>query len=92
MKTPDDTGFYCYRAIEALRQYCIVRYRLDPEKKSEQWAKVREIAGCQEETLREIKTAADPVRHGAIVGITSADREAMFTKTWDVVDVFIKKA
>ena len=90
MKTPDDTGFYCYRAIEALRQYCIVRYNLDSEKKSEQWLKVREIAGCEEKILRDIKSAADPVRHGAIVPVTSADREALFIKTWDVVDGFIK--
>jgi hypothetical protein len=92
MKTPDDTGFYCYRAIEALRQYCIVRYKLDPEKKSDQWSKVREVAGCDEQTLRDIKGAADPVRHGGIVGVTSADREMLFTKTWDVVDGFIKNA
>jgi hypothetical protein len=92
MKTPDDTGFYCYGAIEALRQYCIVRYKLDPEKKREQWSKVREIAGCEEQILREIKTAADPVRHEAIVSISSADREVLFTKTWDVVDGFIDNA
>ncbi len=92
MKTPDDTGFYCYRAVEALRQYCIVRYSLNPENRSEQWRKVREIAGCEEQILRDIKAAADPVRHGAIVGVASADREAIFTKTWDVVDGFIKNA
>jgi hypothetical protein len=92
MKTPDDTGFYCYRAIEALRQYCIVRYKLDPEKTSDQWSKVRVVSGCDEQTLRDIKAAADPVRHGAIVGITSSDRETLFTKTWDVVDGFLKNA
>lgn len=90
MKSPEDTGFYCYRAIEALRQYCIVRYKLDPEKKSEQWKKLREIAECTEETLLEIKNSADPARHAAIVGITDADRVTLFTKTWDVVDAFIK--
>ncbi len=92
MKIPDDTGFYCYRAIEALRQYCIVRYKLDPDRKSDQWSKVREVAGCGEDTLLHIKAAADPVRHGAIVPITDGDRQALFTKTWDVVDGFLKNA
>lgn len=92
MKTPDDTGFYCYRAIEALRQYCIVRFGLDPEKKSEQWSKIRQVARCDEQTLLDIKAAADPVRHGAILGLTSAQRETLFTKTWDVVDGFLKGA
>ena len=94
MKTPDDTGFYCYRAIEALREYSIVRHKLDPDpkKRAEQWSKVREIVGCDEKTLLEIKAAADPIRHGAIVPITDADRQALFTKTWDIVDAFIKNA
>ena len=45
-----------------------------------------------EKTLLDIKVAADPSRHGAIVPITDADRQALFTKTWDIVDAVIKNA
>ena len=92
MKNADDTGFYCYRAIESLRQHCILKYKIDPEKKAEQWQKVRELAKCDEATLREIKTAADPLRHGDVLNITSSDRANLFMKTWDVVDGYLKNA
>lgn len=90
MKNPDDTGFYCYRAIESLRQHCIMKHNIDPENKAKQWQKVRELAKCDEATLREIKAMADPTRHGDVVKITSDDRVRLFTKTWDVVDGYIK--
>lgn len=90
MKAPDDTGFYCYRAIESLRQHCILKFNLSPENKAEQWQKLREIAKCDEAAIREIKLAADPVRHGNIGPVTSQDRERLFTKTWDIVDNYIQ--
>ncbi|WP_201296962.1 hypothetical protein [Billgrantia tianxiuensis] len=68
MKHADDTGFYCYRAIESLRHHCAATHGLSTAKKPRQWEKFREIAGCSEETLREIKRAADPLRHGGVVG------------------------
>jgi len=92
MKNAEDTGFYCYRAIESLRQHCILKYQIDPEKKAEQWQKVRELAKCDEATLREIKAAADPLRHGDLVNVTSCDRAKLFIKTWDVVDGYLKNA
>jgi hypothetical protein len=55
MKNSDDTGFYCYRAIESLRQHCIIKFNLNPENKSMQWKKLREIAQCDEDTIRSIK-------------------------------------
>jgi hypothetical protein len=89
MKNPDDTGFYCYRAVESLRQHCASKYNVAPEKKAEQWEKLRELAKCDEATLREIKATADPVRHGDVVRVTSDDRVRLLTKTWDVVDAYI---
>lgn len=90
MKSPDDTGFYCYRAIESLRQHCILKFSLPPGNKSEQWQKLRELAGCDEPTIRDIKSAADPVRHGNVLPITSPYRESLFMKTWDVVDGYLQ--
>lgn len=92
MKHADDTGFYCYRAIEALRHHCAVVHSIAHESKAAQWQKFREIARCKEETLREIKAAADPVRHGDVVGSTAADRQRLFTITWDTVDSYIANA
>ena len=92
MKSPDDTGFYCYRAIESLRQHCIIKFKLNPENKSMQWKKLRDTAQCDENTIRSIKESADPVRHGDVMSITSEDRKTLFLKTWDIVDSCIENA
>jgi hypothetical protein len=89
MKNADDTGFYCYRAIESLRQHCIVKFGLNPAKKPVQWAKVRELSGCSEEIIREIKAAADASRHGEVPKVTSDQRQRLFLITWNVVDGYL---
>jgi len=90
MKNADDTGFYCYRAIESLRQHCSIKFKLNPENKSIQWKKLREIVQCDEDTIRLIKKAADPLRHGDVMSITSEDRKTLFLTTWDIVDGYIQ--
>jgi len=89
MKHADDTGFYCYRAIESLRHHCAARNGLSGAEKSRQWEKFREVAGCSEETLRTIKEAADPLRHGEASASNAGDRTTMFTNTWDVVGGYL---
>jgi hypothetical protein len=90
MKHADDTGFYCYRAIESLRHHCAAVHGMATADKSKQWEKFRVVSGCDEKTLRDIKAAADPVRHGEFAGPTNSDRAKLFTSTWDVVDGYIK--
>lgn len=90
MKHADDTGFYCYRAIESLRHHCAAIHGLTSSEKSTQWDKFREVAVCDEKALRAIKQAADPLRHGETAGITSDDRAALFVKTWGVVDGYLQ--
>ena len=45
MKHADDTGFYCYRAIESLRHHCAAVHGISAAAKPEQWAKFREVSG-----------------------------------------------
>ena len=92
MKYPDDTGFYCYRAIESLRHHCSSVHGLVDAEKSRQWAKFREIAGCSEESIRIIKNAADPLRHGEVIGVTADKRAELFQITWDIVDAYLQGA
>jgi len=89
MKNADDTGFYCYRAIESLRHHCAAVHGLTAADKFRQWEKFREVAGCDEPTLRSIKASADPVRHGEAPGVRSEDREKLFASTWDVVGGYL---
>jgi len=90
MKNADDTGFYCYRAVESLRHHCAARHGLAQSDKATQWQKFREVSGASEETLRAIKAAADPLRHGESTSTTSGDRARLFTLTWDVVEGYLR--
>jgi hypothetical protein len=89
MRHADDTGFYCYRAIESLCHHCAVVHGLSTGKKDKKWQKFREISGCSEQTIRAINAAANPIRHGEVLGITSDEREKLFNMTWDVVDGYL---
>jgi len=37
-----------------------------------------------------IKDAADPLRHGDIVGVTGKEREKLLIATWEIVDSYLK--
>lgn len=89
MKNAEDTGFYCYRAIESLRHHCASLNGLKEASKAQQWHKLRAISGIPEESIRTLKLAADPLRHGESVGITSAGRAELFNTTWSVVDAYL---
>lgn len=90
MKHADDTAFYCYRAIESLRHHCAAAHNISNASKTAQWEQFRQVAGCTEEVLRQIKVAADPLRHGEALGSSSEDRAKLFLATWGVVDGYLR--
>ena len=90
MRNADDTGFYCYRAIESLRQHCIVKFGLDPTNKRDQWSKFRDVAACSEDVLRQLEESARASRHGEVVSISSDQRKNLFLLAWEVVDGYLK--
>jgi hypothetical protein len=89
MKHADDTGFYCYRAIESLRHHCASLHGLSAADRSKQWKKFREFAGIEESTLLAIKSAADPLRHGNVSAVSSEDRAKLFSSTWAIVGAYL---
>ncbi len=89
MKHPNDTAFYCYRAIESLRHHCAAVHGLMDSDKSKQWIKFRGLSGCSKETIDFIKAAADPLRHGEVCAISSEGRRRIFEMTWGAVDGYL---
>ena len=89
MKEADDTAFYCYRAIESLRNHCATTSGLMDAEWSAQWDRFRGIAGCEESTLRNIKDAADPVRHGHPTALDGPSRQCLLVNTWGVVRGYV---
>lgn len=95
LKHADDTGFYCYRAIESLRyHWAAVRSENNNAKKEDkaaQWIALREVTGVDEATTRIIKQAADPLRHGELGADTVIGRDDLLKLTWKIVDAYISK-
>ncbi len=90
MKDADDTGFYCYRAIESLRHHCSNSHNISKEKKSVQWDKFRKISKTSLEDINKIKISANSLRHGEPVHIASDQRAVILLDTWAIVDNYLK--
>lgn len=84
IKRPDDTAFYCFRAIESLRQ----SFGADlPEK--EQWAAMARAVGSGKGEMTPLREHAFPARHGVPPPLSDADRQQHFLYTWSVVEKYI---
>jgi len=85
-----DTAFFCYRAIESLRQfYVVVRGAKD---KAESWELLRTELNVSKSDIDEIKRLADPVRHGENIFISDSERANALVKSWDIVKRFVDSA
>jgi hypothetical protein len=77
IRSPKDTGFFCYRAIESLRQFFVVELNA-PDKQS--WEVLRTALQIDRPTIDYVKTFADSARHGAGAAISDGERAEVFKK------------
>ena len=89
MKHADDTAFYCYRAIETLRQHCAERNEITSKPDARQWEVFRQFSGVKKDDILAIKRKADPLRHGKHLGVSGKEREVLFNQTWDIVENYL---
>jgi hypothetical protein len=89
MRYLDDTPFYCYRALESIKQYFGKKFNLPNDKDKEQWKKFADAIGGKKDDLDVIRKLAFPARHGVPEPISDQQRVEIFMKTWNVVERFI---
>jgi hypothetical protein len=92
IKSPRDTGFFCYRAIESLRNCCAVRNGVPPEDRDEAWTLFRDTYSIARNEIMQIKNFSDAPRHGnwqGAISMSDKDRADILTKTWEMVLKFI---
>jgi hypothetical protein len=85
IRSPFDTGFFCYRAVECLRQY-FVEQGYSGDKAS--WDRLRDVLRVDKAWIMEIKKHSDAPRHGKIADVSGNDRVSMMKLAWKVVDRF----
>ena len=91
IKSPKDTGFFCYRAVESLKNCVAARNGGSPDKAAE-WEMFRSAYAIDKDQILDIKAFADPVRHGNVAHkwqVTDGDRSRLFTTAWRIVNQFI---
>jgi hypothetical protein len=91
IKSPKDTGFFCYRAVESLMNCVVARNGVSLDK-AEGWELFRASYSIDREQVMAIKTFADPVRHGnlsQLYQVSDQDRSRLFTSAWQIVNRFI---
>jgi len=79
IRSPKDTGFFCYRGIESLRQYFLKESGAKND--GESWIKLRDKLNIDREHIEYIKQYADPVRHGDAIFVSDEDRGKILTIT-----------
>lgn len=87
IKRLDDTAFYCFRAIESLRQSFGLEQGLTDEK--QQWAAMTAATGKTKDDVEPLRSHAFPGRHGVPRPLSDDERKRLFLITWDVVESYI---
>lgn len=80
-----ETGFYCYRAIESIRQ----DFHSEERSTAQSWQVMRNTLNIDRDDITYIKQFADPRRHGDFRDISGQSRVEMLLLTRDMVLKFI---
>jgi len=88
MRNPVGTGFFCYRAIEAMMQ----SMKADPTDKDDDpaWAELRRRLQIDRSAIDAIKAHADYPRHGKVSSISDADRAMVFRLTDKIIARYLE--
>ena len=84
---PDDTPFYCFRALESPKQ-CF-GYATGAATDREQWEDMAKVIGGKRDDVEPIRKLAFPARHGGPEPVTDQIRKNTFLTTWDIVEKYV---
>ncbi|HKN71849.1 MAG TPA: hypothetical protein VJX30_12505 [Terriglobales bacterium] len=86
MTSPVTTGFYCYRAIEAMMQ----SMRTTDQKPDDSWQAFRAGLRISRATILSVKNHADAPRHGKPSFLTSDERADIFNITDEIIRRYLE--
>jgi hypothetical protein len=86
IRSPVDTGFFCFRAIESIRQYFVKAE--DGKETAPSWERLRTTLRIDRSYFAKVQTFAEPQRHGETPYTSGEDRIDLMRHAWQVVDRF----
>ncbi|WP_312217269.1 hypothetical protein [Pantoea vagans] len=89
LRSADDAVFFCYRAIESLRNHNSVLYSITNKKDLHHWESFKSNSGCTRQEIDEVKRYADDLRHGKPVAITADEVKHILFTTWGIVRKYL---
>ena len=93
VRSPKLTAFFCYRAIESLRQcYLGPDERDDEAERRDSWKRMRNELRIDRSWISQIQEASTVERHGGHKEMSGEQRVDLMLHTWKVVDRFIMSA
>ncbi len=86
MRIPLGTGFFCYRAIEAMMQSMKIR---EDEDDAKAWPRLRERLRIERSAIDLVKAHSDFPRHGKPSSISDEERAKIFAVTDEIIRRFL---
>lgn len=89
LQLDDDSAFYCYRAIESLRQHYVDGDEEVGAVRAESWRRLRDALAVSREQIQAIGEAAKARRHGGADRSNPSDRVEFLTTTRQMIGRFV---
>lgn len=87
LKEQNDAPFYCYRAVETIKNH--VAFASHDNDKL-QWEVTRDTLGVEKAKVMTIKKLADPLRHGKSIRFTGAEWRNIVLIAWEITEAYMK--
>ncbi|MDX1880086.1 hypothetical protein SBE55_19985 [Mycolicibacterium sp. 141076] len=81
MRLTEDCAFYCFRAIESMRQHFLPDGEDDRAAREESWGKLRDVLDVDRAPIDEIRLAANARRHGGTAENFDAEQAGKYVLT-----------
>ena len=93
IRSIDHSAFFCFRAIECVRQCYVEEGEEDNNRaRRDSWSRMRKELRIDRSWVKEIEDASMVERHGRHRATTGEQRTALMLRTWKVIDRFIMSA
>ncbi|SXC68773.1 Uncharacterised protein [Klebsiella quasipneumoniae] len=90
LRSADDAAFFCFRAIESLRNHNSLLKNIADKNDKQQWESFRNMTCCLRSQIDEVKIFADHLRHGKHVSMTADEVKHVLVTTWEIVRRYFK--